>query len=566
MTSEKKTADIVDFPNEAQREAAEAAKAEKVMTAARDMVVGKLPGEWKLWIDGRAQRLGVERAVLEGVVKEIIKDQEKKRRADQAEARRQNQRAERSRKDDGRKKEREQAQIEKDAERKEKEKAKALADIAKLPAAQHEAKLAELAKRLDEDISALRDEFVELVGTVDGAAAAATDWDIEPWGEPVTTVMVLEELIGRINRHIKATPEQILCIALWVMMAWVHEVAAHYSLYLVATSPDMGMGKTTLLVDVLARLVPKPYVCGANPTEASIFRAADRDKPTMLFDNVDTLFRRKPEVTELFLNGWTRGIGIPRSEKIGGTWMTVRYDPFCPKACSLTGTNMPPALLGRCLLIELWPLKPGESVAKVNPHDEALKAEFVALSRKLIRWSQDSGDALKLAMPLFPAGFAGRPADNAQLLLAIAELGGNDCAAKARSAVDKLLREQQEPGWLKMLVSELWDVFIEKGDANIASKQLLARLIADPTAAWCEYSNGRRITERQIAVLIRKLRIRPRLIGKKRVSGYYCQDFLDRQVFEHFLGRDPLILSPKTTTKKGGRKKGERMRGSKDAP
>lgn len=276
----------------------------------------------------------------------------------------------------------------------------------------------------------------------------AADWFVEPWGEPVATGVMLEELIARINKHIKANPQQVLCIALWILMAWVHEVAAHYSLYLVVTSPDIGCGKTTLLVDIIARLVPKPYVCGANPTEASIFRQADREKPTMLFDNVDTLFKRKPEVTELFNNGWTRGIGIPRSEKIGGNWVIVRYDPFCPKACSLTGTNMPSALFSRCLLIELWPLKPGEAVDKVNPHDEGLKAEFEELSRKLMRWSLDNGNTLKLASPLFPAGFTGRPSDNARLLLAIAELGGDDWAAKARSAVDRLLREQQDPGWL----------------------------------------------------------------------------------------------------------------------
>ena len=92
---------------------------------------------------------------------------------------------------------------------------------------------------------------------------------------------------------------------------------------------------------------------------------------------------------------------------------------------------------------------------------------------------------------------------------------------------------------------------------NITSKQLLARLTADPTSVWHEYSRDRRVTERQVAGLIRKLHIRPRLVGKKRVSGYHRQDFLDRQVFEHFLGRDPLILSPETTKKSGrpGRRK-----------
>jgi hypothetical protein len=161
-----------------------------------------------------------------------------------------------------------------------------------------------------------------------------------------------------------------------------------------------------------------------------------------------------------------------------------------------------------------------------------------------------------------PPGFTGRPGDNARLVLAIAELGGSIWAEQARSAVDRLLREQQDPGWLKLLVGELWGVFIEKAHVNITSKQLLARLIADPTSAWCEYSSSRQVTERQIAILIRKLKIRPGLIGKKRVSGYHRQDFLDREVFEHFLGRDPHILSPSPSTKKkDGRARRKRVRG-----
>jgi hypothetical protein len=528
----------------------------KVMAEAKRLA-GLAPGEWQIWIGKRAQEIGVERSILEKVTKEVLKDREKKQRAKQAEARRQDQRAERQRNADERKRERDQQQILKDAERKEKEKTKALADIAKLPAAQHEAKLGELAKQIGEEVSSLRDEFVELVGDIDGGATTPGVSDIEPWPEPVTTVMVLEELIARINRHIKAKPHQVLCIALWVLMAWVHEVAAHYSVYLVATSPKEDCGKTTLIVDVVAQLVPKPYVSGGNPTEASIFRLADREKPTMIFDNVDTLFQRKPEITELFLNGWTRGIKVPRAEKIDGIWTTVFYDPFCPKACTLIGTNLPQALLGRCLLIELWPLKPGEEVEEINPHDEGLKAEFETLRCKLLRWSLDHGDALKSARPLFPAGFINRQRANAKLLLAIAELAAGDWPDKARTATEKLLREQREPGWLDLLLRDLWDVFVEKARVNITSKQLLARLTADPTSVWHEYSRDRRVTERQVAGLIRKLHIRPRLVGKKRVSGYHRQDFLDRQVFEHFLGRDPLILSPETTKKSGrpGRRK-----------
>jgi Protein of unknown function (DUF3631) len=171
------------------------------------------------------------------------------------------------------------------------------------------------------------------------------------------------------------------------------------------------------------------------------------------------------------------------------------------------------------------------------------------LRRKLLRWSLDHGDALKSAKPLFPAGFINRQRANAKLLLAIAELAGGDWPDKARTATEKLLREQREPGWLDLLLRDLWDVFVEKARVNITSKQLLARLTADPTSVWCEYSHERRVTERQIAALVRKLHIHPRQIGKRRVSGYHRQDFLEKQVFEHFLGRDPLILSPDTKRK-----------------
>jgi hypothetical protein len=151
----------------------------KVMAEATRLA-GLAPGEWQIWIGKRAQEIGVERSILEKVTKEVVKDREKKERAKQAEARRQEQRAERSRKEAERKKEREQQQTLKDAERKEKEKAKALADIAKLPSAQHEAKLAELAKQLDEDVSTLRDEFAEFADTTIESAAPPTDWYVEP--------------------------------------------------------------------------------------------------------------------------------------------------------------------------------------------------------------------------------------------------------------------------------------------------------------------------------------------------------------------------------------------------
>jgi hypothetical protein len=110
-----------------------------------------------------------------------------------------------------------------------------------------------------------------------------------------------------------------------------------------ATSSVPGCGKTTLL-KLIGQLTPRPYSLGS-ATAASIFRVIDRGKPTLLGDNIDTLFKRKPDLTELFLLAHTRGVKIPRAEKICGDWVTRWFDPFCPKTVTLVGTDLPEALL-----------------------------------------------------------------------------------------------------------------------------------------------------------------------------------------------------------------------------
>ena len=98
------------------------------------------------------------------------------------------------------------------------------------------------------------------------------------------------------------------------MMAWVHEVVAHYSLLF---GRDLTQGR--LRQDYAdcrsGRAAGAEAVCERQrPDGRQHLSHADREKPSMMFDNVDTLFQRKPEVTELFLNGWTRGIKVPRAE------------------------------------------------------------------------------------------------------------------------------------------------------------------------------------------------------------------------------------------------------------
>src|SRR5262249_47136196 len=150
----------------------------------------------------------------------------------------------------------------------------------------------------------------------------------------------------------------------------------------------------------------------------TIFRFVDREKPTLLIDEVDDLFQRKADVRHIFNAAWTRGTKIPRQVSIQGVSMTVWFDPFCPKAVGLLGLNLPRPLVGRGIVVKVWQKKGGKKVENF-PHIN--DDEFFVLRRKLARWAVDNTAAIKDAKPLLPANFTNRAGDNWKLLLAVAE-------------------------------------------------------------------------------------------------------------------------------------------------
>ena len=104
---------VLDFPR---AEITAAEKARRAMAEAKRLA-SLTPGEWRLWVDRSAERLGVPRAALEGLICAIIKHSERKAREDKAEARRQEERLRREQEGERRERKREQERIDKKAER-----------------------------------------------------------------------------------------------------------------------------------------------------------------------------------------------------------------------------------------------------------------------------------------------------------------------------------------------------------------------------------------------------------------------------------------------------------------
>jgi hypothetical protein len=229
---------IVDFPKAAPEEQAQRLQIEVERLARLP------PVEWLFYLstDGFAEKHGVERATLKGMIEASIKANEKKAREDKAEDQQRERRVEKEQtkaRREQREQKREQARADKEAERKRKERVKEFKAIAQLPRLVHEARLAELAKRLDEELEFLRDEFEAFIGPEEDAG-------LEPWDEPVETRELLIELMAQLRRYVVLHDEVAVAIVLWVMFAWVHEIAMHSPL-LIITSAEPDSGKTTAL-------------------------------------------------------------------------------------------------------------------------------------------------------------------------------------------------------------------------------------------------------------------------------------------------------------------------------
>jgi Protein of unknown function (DUF3631) len=126
--------------------------------------------------------------------------------------------------------------------------------------------------------------------------------------------------------------------------------------------------------------------------------------------------------------------------------------------------NLPRTLVGRSIIIKLWPKKADERVESFSHTDDD---EFFILRRKLARWAADNTAAIKDAKPLLPANFNNRAADNWKLLLVIAELAGGGWPKQARDAADRLSRTTRKPSWRVRLLAALQTIFASGAHGNI---------------------------------------------------------------------------------------------------
>ncbi len=355
------------------------------------------------------------------------------------------------------------------------------------------------AKELGVSSSAIDAELESRRGPEKEAAPLHGHWIVEPWPEPVDGGSLLRDIIRCIWRHVVCQDTDALTIALWIMLAWIHDEVATHSPVLNITSAEPRSGKSTTL-GLVSFLVPK-CISSVEISEAALYRSIKLWQPSFVIDEFDSVLSSddKAALRSIINSGHTRGQGVVRC--VGDDQTPELFSTFCPKAIGMVGRKLPPATLGRCLIVELRRRKKDERIEKFEHKDTG---ELADLRRRLFRWSLDNADTLRTAKPSMPDTFDNRRADNWCVLLGIADLcsGVEDWGDKARLAAIKPEGASDVSSIGVRLLGDIKRIFDEDGCECILSAALVAKLKDDPEGPWAEWSRGKGLTQNSRATLL----------------------------------------------------------------
>ena len=296
-------------------------------------------------------------------------------------------------------------------------------------------------------------------------------------------------------------------------------------------SPEPGSGKTRAL-EITELLVPRP-VEAVNVTPAYLFRKVgdEAGRPTILFDEVDTVFgprtaQNNEEVRGLLNAGHRRGAVAGRCVLRGKKVETEEIPAYC--AVALAGLNdLPDTIMTRSVVIQMRRRAPDETV---EPYRRRLHApEGEDLHKHLAEWAHAVLPVVDGAMPDMPHGITDRPADVWEPLLAVADAAGGSWPARARaSAIAHVTRPaQQTPSLGVRLLADLRGIFGTDVHA-LPTDTILARLNQLDEAPWGDL-RGRALNARGLAQRLRKYGVSSGNIryGDSVVKGYKREDLHD---------------------------------------
>ena len=317
-------------------------------------------------------------------------------------------------------------------------------------------------------------------------------------------------------------------------------------------SPEPGSGKSRAL-EVLELLVPRP-LHAVNATPAALFRAVSDEKgsPTILFDEIDTIFGPKAKDNEdvrgMLNAGHRRGATALRCVVRGRNVEVEEFPSFCAVALAGLG-DMPDTIMTRSIVVRMRRRAPGERVEPFRHRVHAWDGEQIA--QRLADWTERVGQDLEDAWPTMPEGVQDRAADVWEPLLALADAAGGDWPERARvAAVSLVTQAQDRPATLGIrLLEDCWTCFhTPSEDPSITLNYVVPDVLPTATlvdlllrldeAPWADMRN-KQLDARTLARMLGKYDVKPKVVrvGDGTVRGYERAAFVD--AWERYLPPRP---------------------------
>ena len=313
-------------------------------------------------------------------------------------------------------------------------------------------------------------------------------------------------------------------------------------------SPEPGSGKTRAL-ELTETLVPRP-VESVNATPAYLFRKVSDPEgaPTILYDEIDTLFGPKAkdneEIRGMLNAGHRRGAMAGRCVVRGKIIETEELPAYCAVALAGLG-NLPDTILSRCVVIRMRRRAPTETVEPYRRRVHAPQGN--ALRDRLAGWAASIGKRITDVIPVMPDGVQDRYADMWEPLLIVADAAGGDWPDRARvSAVSLVsLAKASTPSLGIRLLTDLRLVFADY--EALSTQDLLGLVIKLEESPWGDL-RGKPLDARRLARYLKPYEIASKQvrIGTGTFKGYSREDFWD--AWSRYLGAPDLGRETRETS------------------
>lgn len=290
-----------------------------------------------------------------------------------------------------------------------------------------------------------------------------------------------------------------------------------------------------------------------NVTPAYLFRkvGAEEGRPTILYDEIDTVFGPKEKDNEEIrglLNAGHRKNGVAgRCVVRGKQVFTEEIPAYCAVALAGLGA-LPDTILSRAIVIRMRRRAPSEKVEPFRRRQHAPEGDL--LRARLEAFAKFIESKVTGAWPALPREVIDRNADVWEAPFAIADAAGGEWPEKARAAAIALIKEskQSSPSLGILLLEDLYKVFGQ--EPTLATETILKELIAFDESPWGNL-RGKPLDARGLSSRLRPYGVSPKTvrINGKTAKGYSRDDFHD--AWERYLGSTPAECVTSVTTVTG---------------